>query len=218
MSITIDIFAILWYIYTVCEPFTMSVLRTFLASFLLGTSLGMPTLALAQDSLVSQQECIPQFSVDFQLPERVIVVDQRDSCPVSTQVYVKLADDRRELRLIAHQSQNYSGRWVTQVDPVAQGGLYRVVGVEYLNGQMAPPLDQRITIPGARQEQSAPALPQLTLPLAPRQQESRPEPSQAQGGWITLDLGALLNCFLRTPIRFNGGMIDLNPWKACLPH
>ena len=92
------------------------------------------------------EPCLPQFSVDFQLPERVIVVDQRDSCPVSSQVYVHLADDKREFRLIAHQSQNFSGRWVTQVDPVAKGGLYRVMGVEYLNGSFSSPLDQRITI------------------------------------------------------------------------
>ncbi len=135
---------------------------------MIGTSLGMPVLA--EDSLMAQQECVPQFSVDFQLPERVIVVDQRDNCPVSTQIYVKLADDRRELRLIGHQSQNFSGRWVTQVDPVAQGGLYRVMGVEYLNGQMAPPLDQRITIPATQQEQPAPVLPPVVLSPAPQPQ------------------------------------------------
>jgi len=92
-------------------------------------------------SLLFEEPCVPQFSVYFQLPERVIVIDQRDSCPVSTQLHVILANDRRELRLIAHSSQKYSGRWVTQANPVAQGGLYRVMGVEYLNGQMAPPLD-----------------------------------------------------------------------------
>lgn len=141
------------------------------------------------------QPCVPQFSVDFQLPARVIVVDQQDSCPVSTQVYVKLADDRRNLRLIAHQSKNLSGRWVTQVDPVAKGGVYRVMGVEYLNGQMAPPLDQRITITGTQQEKSAPTPSQVELPSNLRQQEPRlstymrqePRSEPAQAQVLTLD-------------------------------
>jgi hypothetical protein len=181
--------------------------KSLLVSGFVGTSLlGVPALAWDQYSLVSQQaDCVPQFSVDFQLPERVIVVDQRDNCPVSTQVYVKLADDRRELRLIAHQSQNYSGRWVTQVDPVAQGGLYRVMGVEYLNGQISPPLDQRITIPGAQQEQSAPVLPQVTLSPAPRQEVApqRPEVSlDAESKWLLTSLLDRLRYFQEILTRF----------------
>jgi hypothetical protein len=164
----------------------------------------------AQDpSLVFKEPCVPQFSVDFQLPERVIVVDQQDNCPVSTQVYVKLADAKRELRLIAHQSQNYSGRWVTQVNPVAQGGLYRVMGVEYLNGKMSPPLDQRITIPVAQQEQSAPE-PTVFL-QQPLRQESRTESSQSHrnGQKTILDVAQCISSKLGR-ITWNGWETDFN--------
>jgi hypothetical protein len=162
------------------------------------------------------QPCVPQFSVDFQFPERVIVIDQRDSCPVSTQLHVILANDRRELRLIAHSSQKYSGRWVTQANPVAQGGLYRVMGVEYLNGQMAPPLDQRITIPFAQQEQSASTPPPVVLPPAPRQQEPHPEPFQAQGnGQKTLLDVAWCVYGKLGHIIWNGWKTDFSSLEVC---
>lgn len=175
----IDILVILWYIYTVCDPSQMSVLRTFLTSFLLGTSLGMPALAWEQETLATQQECIPQFSVSYAIALQVIVVEQQNTCQwASSDLVVHLADDDRELGLTAFPSQNYSGRWVTEYRPVAKAGQYRVMGIEYLNGRVAPPLDQRITIPGAQQKQSAPALPQVTLPLAPRQEVAPEQPPQ----------------------------------------
>ncbi len=185
----------------------MSRLNAVLASAMIGTSLiGMPVQAWEQET--TQQECVPQFSVDYESTHRVIVVDQQNSCEVSSQLYILLLDENwREFRLIAHQSRNYSGRWVTQVNPVAQGGLYRVSGVEYLNGQVAPPLDQRITIPGTQGQE------QVVLPPAPRQEMSpqRPEVSlDAESKRLLHEILDILQWFKEAFLRFQASLTQMS--------
>lgn len=170
----------------------------------------------------SPEACLPQFSVYFQLPERVIAIEQKDSCPVASQIYVHLANEERRFAIVAYQSRNYNNKWVSEQDPIADQGQYGVLHVEYSPGQFVSRLsqrDHRIVIVG----QPHPVAPTPTLegepprlPPSPRQ-ESRSEPSQYQGKWITFDLRVFFNCLLNNPIRFNGWIVDLNPLKACLP-
>lgn len=207
----------------------MSRLKTLLVSSMIGTSLlGMPALAWEQETLATQQECIPAVSVSDNTVDNTVLirVAEGNTCPISDKVFLFIQDNRSQPLKLSGIKENFlSSTWVVRPDGV-RSGQYRVMGLnptpngigdnEYISARHLR-IDQVITVGGTQgQEQSAPALPQVELPPAPRQ-ESRPEPSQAQGQWASVDLEALFNCFLRTPIRFNGWMIDFSPWKACLP-
>jgi hypothetical protein len=128
---------------------------------------------------VETQPCVPQVSVYFQLPERVIAIEQQDGCPVASQIYVYLADEVRRLPPIkAEKSQNYHNKWVSQQDPVADKGQYGVLRVEYLPGHFTSTLsqrDHRITIVGtgltqASTPQSQPVAPPHSPPVRQPQQ------------------------------------------------
>jgi hypothetical protein len=200
----------------------MTSFRKNLLCVILAITAGFGTVVKATPSpgedFLAEEECVPEFSVSFQLPERVIAVNQQNSCPVASQVYVHLANEVRRLPpIVATQSLEYHQKWVSQQDPVAELGSYGVLHVEYFPSQFVSRLsqrDQRIVIVGIHQNASAPALPQVTLPLAPRQ-EVAPEPAKAQGS--TLAIGDIIRCLLNTPIRFVGWSIDFSHWKACLP-
>jgi hypothetical protein len=125
------------------------------------------------------QSCVPQFSVYFQLPERVIAIEKEDnSCPVASQIYVRLANDIRTLPpIVATQSLIYSQKWVSQQDPVAAAGTYGVLSVEYSPGRFVSRLNQidhRIVIRGV--QQTHPVAPKLTLEKEP----PPPSPSPMQ--------------------------------------
>ncbi len=182
MPITIDIFAILWYIYIVCEPFTMSVLKTLLASTMIGTSLlGMPVLA--EDSLMSQQECIPSVSISDNVVDNTIRVrvEQGNTCPIANKIFLFIQDDGRPqpLKLPGFKENFLSSTWVVSSQGV-RSGQYRVMGFDPMPsgiGDNSPisagdlGIDQMITIGGNRgQEQSSPALPPVVLPPAPQPQ------------------------------------------------
>jgi hypothetical protein len=125
-------------------------------------------LYVQSHSLLFEDPCVPQFSVYFQLPERVIAIEQQDGCPVASQIYVYLADEVRRLPPIkAEKSQNYHNKWVSQQDPVADKGQYGVLSVEYLPGHFTSTLsqrDHRITIVGTGLAQASTPQPRLVVP------------------------------------------------------
>lgn len=132
----------------------------------------------------SPEACLPQFSVYFQLPERVIAIEQKDSCPVASQIYVHLANEERRFAIVAYQSRNYHNKWVSEQDPIADQGQYGVLHVEYSPGQFVSRLsqrDHRIVIVGQPHPVASPPTLEeepTRLPPYPRQQEYRSEPAQ----------------------------------------
>ena len=189
MPITIDIFVILWYIYTVCDPFTMSRFKTLLASSMIGTSLlGMPALAWeSQDSSV-QQVCIPQLSVVDNTVDNTIRIQiaEGNTCPISDKVFLFIQDNRpQSLKLPGFKESFFSSTWVVSSQGV-RSGQYRVMGInptpngigdnEYISARHLR-IDQVITVGGNRgQEQSSPALPPVVLPPAPQPQVTTLDP------------------------------------------
>jgi hypothetical protein len=145
-------------------------------------------------------------AVSFQLPERVIAVNQQNSCPVASQVYVHLANEVRRLPpIVATQSLEYHQKWVSQQDPVAELGSYGVLHVEYFPGQFVSRLsqrDHRIVIVGIHQNVAPPP---VVLPPAPRQEVApqRPEVSlDAESKWLLTSLLDRFRYFQEILTRF----------------
>lgn len=183
------------------------------------------------------------FLVYFDTRNNVLAINETAElvdCPVSNVISVWFHDHPHPIILTKVED-----RWVSNPYPIYKGGCYAVERV-YVNPthSLTPSgrHDQRIVIKSNPDSgypnisycgednshktvlQTHPVAPTPPLeeelprlPASPRQQESRSEPAQAQGQWASVDLEALFKCFFRTPIRFNGWMIDFSPWKACLP-
>jgi len=224
LSKYIDIFVILWYIYTVCDPSQMSRFNACLVSGLIGTSLlGMPALAWEQETqlMTQQEECIPSVSISDNVVDNTIRIQvaEGNTCPISDRIFLFIQDNRPQpLKLSGLRENFFSSTWVVRPDG-ARPGQYRVMGFDptpngigdndYIRSRDLG-IDQVLTVGGNQgQEQSAPALPQLTLPLAPRQEVApqRPEVSlDADSKRLIQELLELLQWFKEALLRLQAAL------------
>lgn len=223
----------------------MSSFKSFLAGTFLAATATLGFLSpLEVKATPSLRDCqSDSFRVYFDTRKNVLAINETAElvdCPVSNVISVLFHGHSQPITLT-----KVADRWVSNPYPIYKGGCYAVERV-YVNPthSLTPSgrYDQRIVIKSNPESgypnisycgednshktvlQTHPVAPTppleeepSRLPPSPRQQEYRSEPSQAQGQWASVDLEALFNCFLRTPIRFNGWMIDFSPWQACLP-
>jgi hypothetical protein len=180
-----------------------------------------------EDSLAEEQ-CIPALSVSDNAVDNTILirVAEGNTCPISDKVFLFIQDNRPQpLKLSGFKENFLSSTWVVHPEGV-RSGQYRVMGInptpngigdnDYIRSRDFG-IDQVITIGGNQgQEQSAPALPPVvTLPV-PRQQESRSEPSQAQGtGQKTLLDVAWCVYGKLGHIIWNGWKTDFSSLEVC---
>ena len=214
--------------------------KRFIAGTMLAATASLGALSLLEAKATpSLRDCqSDHFRVYFDIRNNVLAINETAKlvdCPVSNVISVLFHGHPHLITLT-----KVLDRWVSVPYPIYKGGCYAVEKV-YVNPThgLTPSgrYDQRIVIKSdpdsgysdisycaenhshetvLQPHLVSPPSPVVTPP-APREQESRPEPSQIQGGWITLNLGALFNCLFNTPIRFKGWMIDLNSWQACFP-
>jgi hypothetical protein len=188
--------------------------KSLLVSGFVGTSLlGMPALAWDQETLATQQECIPAVSVIDNVVDNTIRVrvEQGNTCPISDKVFLFIQDNRPQpLKLPGFKENFFSSTWVVSSQGV-HSGQYRVMGFnptpngigdnDYIRSRDLG-IDQVITVGG---EQSASTPPPVVLPPAPRQEVApqRPEVSlDAESKWLLTSLLDRLRYFQEILTRF----------------